>query len=166
MRERTRLGMSAFAGALWLTSCLASCADSTAMRTDAGLEEVEAPPDLAPPSCSGTASFATIRRQILSNCEGYGCHLSAPYAGGLNLTSAAAYASLVGPLAMAAPSLQRVQPGEPLASFLWRKLDNQLSKTINQGLPMPVGAENFWTPLRAEQRALVYCWILAGAENN
>jgi hypothetical protein len=136
------------------------------MMVDAGLDDVDAPPDLAPPSCSGTASFAAIRRQILPNCEGYGCHLSAPYAGGLNLTGVAAYASLVGPAAMAAPTLQRVQPGAPLSSFLWRKLDNQLPKDHTQGVPMPVGAENFWTPLRAEQRALVYCWILAGAENN
>lgn len=121
---------------------------------------------MASPSCSGAASFTMIRREILPNCEGYGCHLSAPYAGGLNLTGTAAYTSLVGRPALVAPALQRVQPGAPLSSFLWLKLDNQLPVDHTQGFPMPLGAENFWTPLSAEQRALVYCWILAGAENN
>lgn len=158
--------MNTLAGSLWLASVLASCTDGTGMMADAGVDDVDVPPDMTLPNCSGTASFSAIRRQILPNCEGYGCHLSAPYAGELNLTAASAYTSLVGPLAKAAPMLQRVQPGAPLASFLWRKLDNQLPRDSTQGVPMPVGAENFWTPLSAEQRALVYCWIVAGAENN
>ena len=145
---------------------MTSCTDRAGVKADAGLSDTEAPADLGLPGCSGTATFTMIRRQILPGCEGYGCHLSAPYAGGLNLTGGAAYASLVGRPAEAVPTLQRVQPGEPLASFLWRKLDNQLPADHSQGFPMPLGAENFWTPLPAEQRTLIYCWILAGAQNN
>ena len=158
--------MKVRAGALGLVSLLGACTDGAGVMPDAGVTDVEEPPDLAPPSCTGTATFAAIRRQILPTCEGYGCHLSEPYAGELNLNGAFAYAALVGPAARAAPSLQRVQPGQPLASFLWRKLDNQLPRDFTQGVPMPVGAENFWTPLTAERRALVYCWILAGAQND
>lgn len=158
--------MSRLAGALNLVGLLGSCTDGAGVRADAGLDGADTPPDLATPGCSGGASFTMIRRQILPGCEGYGCHLSAPYAGGLNLTGAAAYTSLVGRPAVAAPALLRVQPGEPLSSFLWLKLDNQLPADHTQGFPMPIGAENFWTPLSAEQRALVYCWIRAGAQND
>lgn len=154
------------ARALLLTGLLGSCTGGDATPADAGLDYTDTPPDIAPPTCSGAATFTMIRRQILPGCEGYGCHLSAPYAGGLNLNGAVAYTSLVGRPALAAPTLQRVQPGAPLASFLWLKLDNQLPTDHTQGFPMPIGAENFWTPLPAEQRALIYCWILAGAENN
>lgn len=148
-----------------LAKCLAACTDSSSFLADAGQDQSEQP-DLAAARCSGTETFLAIRRQILPNCEGYGCHLSAPYAGGLNLTGAVAYTNLVSRQAVIAPTLQRVQPGAPLSSFLWHKLDNLLPTDHSHGFPMPLGAENFWTPLTAEQRALVYCWILAGAENN
>ncbi len=173
MRKRPRARITPLTGgpeltrilATCLATCLTSCTHSPASTADGGQDPSELP-DLATVSCSGPTSFFAIRRQILPNCEGYGCHLSAPYAGELNLTGAAAYTNLVGRQAMAAPTLQRVKPGEPLSSFLWHKLDNLLPTDHSRGFPMPLGAENFWTPLSAEQRALVYCWIMAGAENN
>jgi len=124
------------------------------------------PADLALPSCVGPAPFSTIRASILPRCDGFGCHRTPPFAGGLDLTDVAAYANLVNVPALGAASLLRVKPGAPLDSFLWNKLDNVLSADHSQGLPMPLGPENFWSPLSGEQRALLYCWIATGAPNN
>lgn len=136
------------------------------MTPDGGTDAaVVYPVDLALPRCVGPASFAAIRASILPRCAGYGCHYDTPVAGGLDLTDAAAYSSLVSVPATRAPELMRVTPGAPLDSFLWRKLDNQLSG-ISQGAPMPLGAESLWYALPAAQRAQIYCWILAGAPNN
>lgn len=162
----TRAGRLARVG-LGLLALLAACSEQST-PADGGLDApVALPPDLAPPSCRDPATFTMVRQQILPQCDGSSCHRSAPYyAGGLNLSDGSAYASLVGAKATIAPSLQRVQPGAPQQSFLWRKLDNDLPMDLSQGDPMPLGAENFWFPLSAAQRALVYCWIQAGANNN
>jgi hypothetical protein len=164
-RLRSRVALLA-GGGFWLASQLAACGNGGGMPMDAGVDLVPPPPDLRPPSCTSTPTFTTIQTQILSQCAGDNCHTKSPYQGGLNLSVGSAYANLVGVTAMEAPTYKRVEPGTPAASFVWRKLDAELPVDQSQGSPMPLGAENFWFPLPAAQRAMVYCWIQAGAANN
>jgi hypothetical protein len=59
----------------------------------------------------------------------------------------------------------RVKPGDPLNSFLYRKLINDLSPT--EGSPMPKsGLATGWNELPADQIEMVRCWILGGAQND
>lgn len=158
---------AALASGLGLLGVLSACSSDAGIVPDGGFDLTTIyPVDLALPSCTNPTSFATIRSSILPSCAGYGCHYDAPFAGGLDLTDVAAYSNLFGVPATKAPSLLRVKPGVPLASFLWHKLDNQLAMNGTQGAPMPLGAENLWFALPAEKRAQIYCWIQAGAPNN
>ncbi len=154
--------------ALCLYGLLFSCgsAGHTADGGDAGTITYDLTVDLAPPSCQGTPTLTAIKSTILPQCDGDGCHRTQPVVEGLDLNDASAYASLVGVTSMEGGGLLRVKPGDPDNSFLWHKLDALLPRNNSQGQPMPLGSEGFWFPLSATQRALVYCWIQAGAPNN
>lgn len=169
MRKRFRRKLWGALAAALLWGGLSACSAIPAAPEGGDLAPISdmVPPDLAPPSCNGTSSFGQLKVTILPRCDGSGgCHRTAPFAAGLDLTDASAYSSLVRVPAQGAPGLLRVAPGAAKDSFLWRKLDNELPQDGSQGQPMPLGAEFIWSPLNAAQRALVYCWIQAGAPNN
>ena len=113
-------------------------------------------------SCASAVTFATVQAGALGPCGGETCHKRAPFAAGLDLTSASAYAQLVGKPSTFAPGLARVKPGDPDASFLWLKLIDHLPVNGSQGRGMP-WLFNRWQELPADQLAQVRCWIAQGA---
>jgi cytochrome c5 len=91
-----------------------------------------------------------------------GCH-TGPTSGalpsGMNLSSAAAsYASLVGVASVEVPATQRVQAGNPDASFLIQKLEQ--ASPPGGGARMPFGQ----APLGAPTIGMIREWIAAGAK--
>jgi hypothetical protein len=90
-----------------------------------------------------------------------GCHTgptSAVLPSGMNLSSAAAsYVSLVGVASIGVPATQRVQAGNPDASFLIQKLEQ--ATPPGGGARMPFGQP----PLSAQTIGTVREWIAAGA---
>jgi len=82
----------------------------------------------------------------------------------------ATWAQLVNhPTAMTGVGGVRVKPGDPLGSFLYRKLTNDLGP--NEGPPMPEPpsihlGDAGWQELPAAEIEMVRCWILGGAMNN
>ena len=110
---------------------------------------------------AATATFATIERKIFAvSCALPSCH-GAASAGGLTLTTGAAYVNLVGvPATNAvahAAGLLRVAPGDPDHSFILDKLTGTLAS--GEGAQMPyVGS-----PLPPADIALIRRWITAGA---
>lgn len=116
-------------------------------------------------SGGGTATFAEAQAKVFSTCGGEACHTRGPYAAGLNLTSGAAYASLVGVASTQAVGKIRVRPGDVNNSFLWQKLNNQEGANEGVGMPKSLTAGG-WKPLSADLLQLVHDWIADGAKND
>ncbi len=107
-------------------------------------------------------SFATNIQEIFvrRGCTASNCHGSAD-SGGLGLASAAAsYADLVNVPSVAAsgpPGLDRVEPNDIDASYLWLKVSG-----TDAGPRMPQDA----SPLDATDLGNIMNWINTGAPNN
>ena len=98
--------------------------------------------------------FGSIQANVLTpQCTN--CHVGATAPLGLRLDAANSYALLVGRASVQQPSLQRVNPGDPGASYLIRKLEG----TASQGGQMPLGAP----PLTPADIAIIRQWIINGA---
>lgn len=139
---------------LTLTALLAGC--------DEHLSDLTGPtPNLQP-------TFASIQREIFSATDSSGrlactqCHVAGGAANGtgLFLTEGAAYAALVGRPSRLKPGETLVIPGDPVNSYLVRKL--QGGPAIN-GLRMPRNNGPFLTE---GQLLVIRRWIAAGALNN
>jgi len=106
--------------------------------------------------------FGKIRREVFAkSCALANCHTQASAQGGLVLEGLLAYGQLYGLPARnegaAAEGLLRVAPGDPEASFLFRKISGMLGEGF--GDPMPKEG----APLTADQIELVRSWIALGA---
>lgn len=86
-----------------------------------------------------------------------GCHAGAGAPVGLRLDEDSSYASLVNAPSAEVPSLLRVQPGNPDASYLIQKLEG----TAAVGSRMPLNAP----PLPASTIAVIRQWITDGAQS-
>lgn len=115
--------------------------------------------------CDGSSvapppDFATEVQPILeSQCL---CHQQAPsgdqVAPVLTLNEGVAYDALVGVPSEQVPALARVEPGDPEASYLWRKVtDTHLDVGGSGTLMPPTGM------LDAERLAVLESWIAGGA---
>ncbi|HEX5787637.1 MAG TPA: hypothetical protein VFY03_05620 [Woeseiaceae bacterium] len=83
------------------------------------------------------------------------CHAGAAAPLGLRLDAANSYTHLVGVASRQDSSLARVEPGDPVASYLIHKLEG----TASEGGRMPLGGP----PIPAETIAFVRQWIADGA---
>jgi len=101
------------------------------------------------------AELASIQRRVFTPlCTG--CHAGGAAPLGLRLDEGAAFAMLVGVPSVGDPSLARVQPGDPDASYLVRKLEG----TASVGARMPLDAP----PLPPDVIAVIRQWIVDGAQ--
>jgi hypothetical protein len=137
--------------ALCMTCALAACAGN-----GDGLDENGRPIDedtgggLQP-------TFQSIQDNVFTPvCTG--CHAGAGAPLGLRLDEGSSYALLVNASSVEVPSLQRVQPGNPDASYIIQKLEG----TAAVGSRMPLNAP----PLPASTIAVIRQWIAAGAPSS
>jgi hypothetical protein len=108
---------------------------------------------------SGTLqpTFQSIQDRVFTPaCTG--CHAGAGAPLGLRLDEGSSYALLVNASSVEVPSLRRVQPGNPDASYLIQKLEG----TAAVGARMPLNAP----PLPASTIAVIRQWISNGAPNS
>lgn len=133
------------------TSCaLAACAGDGTGLDENGRPEGESSGTLQP-------SFKSIQDNVFTPiCTG--CHAGAAAPLGLRLDEGASYALLVNAPSAEAPSLLRVQPGNPNASYLIQKLEG----TAAVGARMPLNQP----ALPAETIAVIRQWITDGAAND
>ena len=106
-----------------------------------------------------TGTFDRIRTQIFQqSCALSGCHDSEGQAGDLILLSSAAYGNTVGVapdnVAASIDGLLRVTPGDEAASFLYRKILNDLETGYGSAMPLEGSS------LSADLVELVRLWIL------
>jgi hypothetical protein len=118
--------------------------------------------------CTGIdASFAAVLSKPLSSCSGHEppCHNLA--AGNLHIDAtdpAGTWAALVNVTASTAGAGKLVVPGDPIHSFLYRKLIDDI--TADEGDPMPKPgslAGAMWNELPQDEIDTLRCWIAAGA---
>lgn len=102
-----------------------------------------------------TASLQSIQDNVFTPvCTG--CHAGAAAPVGLRLEDGASFAMLVNAPSTEVPSLNRVTPGDPDASYLIRKLEG----TAAVGAQMPLGQP----PLPQATIAVIRQWIANGAQ--
>ena len=118
-------------------------------------------PDPDPRVILTNPSFGTDIQEIFDRrgCTASNCHGSA-MSGGLGLATGASYANLVNVLAVAAngpAGLDRVEPNDILASYLWLKVSGTTA-----GPQMPLND----TPLDNIDQTNIMNWINTGALDN
>jgi hypothetical protein len=115
---------------------------------------------LAAMPAAAEVSFASDIVPLLStSCVS--CHMTGQEAGEIALHPKAAYDALVG-VASRESTLKRVEPGDPVKSYLYLKLTDTHLAAGGSGEPMPMGSY----PLPTEQIQMVKQWILEGAQRN
>ncbi len=120
-----------------------------------------------PGPCSEPVSFASQIQPIFTSSCGSGlCHLDGQSASSLRLDEGVAYSQIVGVSATQPgfSSLNRVEPGDPDNSYLYRKLQNSSNadyfgnRMPNSGVGRP--------PLDDASLQLIRDWISQGASDN
>jgi hypothetical protein len=106
-----------------------------------------------------SATFTRVQNEVFTpSCATLACHDPLGQQSQMVLTVGRAYASIVGVSSVEMPSLQRVTPNDPSASYLYRKI-------VGSGITgdrMPLNQ-----PQLSEQNiALVRDWIRRGAPND
>ncbi len=106
------------------------------------------------------ATFSAVQSQIFTpSCAFSGCHGGGAPAEGLNLSSGTAYANIVNVRSSQRGNLDRIEPGNPDASYLYLKVTGDSSIS---GLRMPRSGQ----PLSQELIDLLRDWIERGAPND
>lgn len=134
---------------LWIGALLlaAGCGELATLPTDPG-----GPVD---PS----ATFGRVQSEVFTpSCALSGCHDASGRQEGLVLSAGSAYAMTVGRPSSQLPSLQRITPGSPENSYLYRKVTG----ASISGERMPFGGPS----LSDAQLRLIRDWILRGAPND
>jgi hypothetical protein len=118
---------------------------------------------LADPPAAAEVSFANeIQPIFTTSCALSGCHAGNSPQQGMNLSAGQAFANIVGVHSKEAPSLNRIEPGDPQKSYLWHKISGTQSTVGGSGGRMPFGR----APLPDDQIAKIQQWIQQGAKNN
>ncbi len=109
---------------------------------------------------ASTATFTRVQTEIFSqSCAFSGCHAGASPAQGMNLSAGQSYALVVNVPSMEQPTLDRIEPGDPASSYLFRKVSGEGNIV---GSPMPLGGPS----LDAALIELLREWIQRGAPND
>jgi hypothetical protein len=90
------------------------------------------------------------------------CHITGNEPGKMALVPGKAYAALVGAESVEVPSMQRVAPGDPEASYLIHKIQGTHLDVGGQGVRMPMHQGPLPSAIISQFRA----WVAAGAPNN
>jgi hypothetical protein len=116
-------------------------------------------PDAPDPNATGT--WSSVRTLMGSRCATQGCHTEAAKAGGLDLTptSATFVKDVISVASTQQPSVLRVVPGQPAASYLLCKIDPKCESRAANTVLMPITG----TPLTDAEIKSVAAWIVNGA---
>jgi len=97
-----------------------------------------------------------VEQLILDRCVG--CHRPDKAEAELKLVHGRSYDALVVPMSVQVPDLRLIAPGEPEASYVWRKLDDTAS--VGKGMPRSLTG---YRRLPPDELELVRRWISDGA---
>jgi hypothetical protein len=101
-----------------------------------------------------------VQSQIFTaSCALAGCHAGSSPAQGMNLSAGSAYSNIVNVPSNEQPTLDRIEPNDPAASYLYLKVTGDPSIVGEQ---MPFGGP----PLSQTLIDLLRNWIERGAPND
>jgi hypothetical protein len=126
-----------------------------------GCGELKSPTDPlgGGPPPDPTATFTRVQSEVFTpSCATLACHDPLGQQSQMVLTAGRAYANIVGVSSVEMPQLQRVMPGDPANSYLYRKITGAGITGDRMPLNQP--------PLSDAQIALVRDWIRRGAPND
>jgi len=108
---------------------------------------------------------ATFGPRCAGRCHGGGGLTPAPSspAGPIDLSSSSNRGQLVDRASIHGMGLVLVVPGDPGASFLMRKLTDDLPSDGSLGGPMPEGEAILWSMIPQAELDAITCWIAGGA---
>jgi len=145
------------------TDGTASSSSGSSSTSDGSSSSTGAPTTTEGSSSTGAASaFGAVQAIFNAKCS---CHLGPPSLsnGQLELSEGVAYANLVGVPSPKATMTNRVEAGDPAASYLYLKLTGDyLTVPGGTGDPMPL----IGGPLSDTELMTIEAWILAGAPND
>lgn len=106
-----------------------------------------------------TATFTRVQAEVFTpSCATLACHDPLGQQSQMVLTAGRAYENIVGVASVEMPSLQRIAPGDPANSYLYRKLTGAGITGDRMPLNQP--------PLSDAKLSLVRDWIRRGAPND
>jgi len=106
-----------------------------------------------------TATFTRVQNEVFTpNCTTIGCHDAVGQQADQVLTAGNAYGNIVGVSSTEMPQLKRIAPGDPAASYLYRKITGAGITGERMPLQRP--------PLDEAKIRLVRDWIRRGAPND
>ena len=104
-------------------------------------------------------TLAQLQAQVFTpRCATAGCHVGPASPFGLDLSTGASFGNVVGISSSEVPTLQRVESGNPIDSYLYMKL---IADPRILGDPMPLNT----APLSDADLQLIASWIDQGAAN-
>ncbi len=110
-----------------------------------------------------SAAFAADVQPIFTgNCAFDGCHGGSTPQQGMDLQFGVAFANIVNVPSMELPSMDRIEPNDPLMSYLIHKLRGTQLDVGGSGAQMPLGA----TPLDISVINIIRAWARDGAPTN
>ena len=108
-------------------------------------------------------TLSSIQENIFTpTCARSGCHSAGSASGGLSLADGDSFGELVGTASSEAPTLNRVEAGDPDNSYLLNKLRGTAGDVGGTDTQMPLGE----AALSDEEIEAIEEWITNGAENN
>ena len=118
--------------------------------------------------CLPVPTYVELRDSIFSvrcsgRCHGSGGLTPSAAAGPINLSGSSTRTELVDRASILGMGLVLVVPGDPGASFLLRKLTNDLPADGSLGQPMPQGEAIAWQMIPQAELDRIRCWIAGGA---
>jgi len=120
-------------------------------------------PDPNPCSSGGSAMLSTDVQPIFNNnCS---CHTSGS-SGGLSLAAGSAHGNIVNQPSSQLLSMDIIEPNNPNASYLWRKINNTHIAAGGSGCSMPYDCSTTPSLLSAADLTTIEAWINSGAPNN
>lgn len=105
-------------------------------------------------------TLSSIQENVFSpSCALSGCHAGPNPQQGMDLSAGAAHDNIVNVPSNEQPDLDRVEPGQPDASYLIHKIEGRATIV---GQRMPLGRE----PLSQDEIDALRAWIADGAPDN
>jgi len=122
----------------------------------------------AGPSCPTVPTYSQLVTSTFSprcsgRCHGGGGLTPSSPAGPIDLSPSSNRGQLVDRASIHGMGLVLVVPGDPAASFLMRKLTDDLPADGSLGLPMPECEAIRWSMIPQAEVDAITCWIAGGA---
>jgi hypothetical protein len=134
-------------------------ATSATVDVNAPIDYASCPPDPDAPDPNASGGWPSVKLLLSSKCATAPCHSTETHSAGLDLTPDHVQKDVINVPSSQAPTVLRVSPGQPAASYLLCKIDPECTARAQGTTLMPQGA----MALSDVEIKTVADWISSGA---